>query len=147
MSANNHSYLLGRLTKDPIISGDGNSKVARLTIAVQRNYKNADGEYLSDFISCVGFGKTADHIEKFYHKGSPASILGRIQTGSYKNKDGQTVYTTDVAIDDISFVPGSKDSDTKSESKSESKSNSTKEVNSDDDFMNIAAGEAEDLPW
>ena len=148
MSASNHVSLLGRLSRDPEIRGEGTGSVARFTVAVQRNFKNKDGQYEADFISCVAFGKTAEHIDKYYKKGNPISLSGNIRTGSYKNKDGQTIYTTDVAVDDVTFVPGAKDdnSSSKSEKKSESKSES-KSVDPDEDFMNIEPGDMEDLPW
>jgi single-strand DNA-binding protein len=93
----NKALLTGRVTKDPMIT----DKVARFTLAVDRRYKK-EGEPTADFISCVGFGKTRDFIEKYVTKGTKYGIVGRIQTGSYE-KDGQKIYTTDVIIDEIEF--------------------------------------------
>lgn len=94
--------LAGRWTKDPDVrytQGDTPMAIARGHIAVDRRGKDAG----TDFISVVAFGKTAEHIQKYYKKGMKADITGRIQTGNYTNKDGNKVYTTDVVIDQISF--------------------------------------------
>lgn len=98
--------LVGRLTKDPDISytRDGSS-IAKFTAAVDRRFKS-DGQPTADFISCVSFGKTAEFVEKWFHKGDPIALSGRIQTGSYTNKEGNKVYTTDVIAEQVNFVPG-----------------------------------------
>ena len=100
----NKVMLVGRITRDPEARQNGESTVVRFTIAVNRKFKNAEGNYDADFISCVAFGKTAEFVEKYFKKGSAIGICGRIQTGSYTNKDGQKVYTTDVVVDDAEFV-------------------------------------------
>lgn len=88
----------GRLVKDPDVRYTGDQKaVARFTIAVNRRKKDE-----TDFISCVAFGKQAEFVEKYFHKGMKADIAGRIQTGSYE-KDGRKVYTTDIVVEDIEF--------------------------------------------
>ena len=95
----NHCFITGRWTKDPDIKYTGDSLcIARGTIAVNRRGKDNG----ADFISVVAFGKTAEHIQKYYSKGMKANISGRIQTGSYDGKNGK-VYTTDVVIDEIEF--------------------------------------------
>lgn len=99
----NKVILCGRLTKDPDVHTNGDSKNARYTIAVDRPYKK-DGGQDSDFVSCVVFGKSADFAEKYLQKGIKILIEGRIQTGSYTNKEGQKVYTTDVVVDRHEFV-------------------------------------------
>ncbi len=99
----NKTILCGRLTKDPDIYANGDSKTAKYTIAVDRAYKK-EGSQDSDFISCVVFGKGADFAEKYLQKGTKILIEGRIQTGSYTNKEGQKVYTTDVVVDRHEFV-------------------------------------------
>ena len=91
----NYVCLSGRLTKDPSIS-DGQSKVAKYTLAVDRYSK--DGEQQADFISCVAFGKSAEFVQNYLRKGTKIIVEGRIQTGSYTNKDGQKVWTTDVIV-------------------------------------------------
>lgn len=98
--------LVGRMTRDPEIK-TGNSTVAKFCVAVQRKFKDASGNYGADFVNCVAFGKTAEILEKHFHKGSLIGVIGRINTGSYQNKDGQTIYTTDVAVESVEFV-GSK---------------------------------------
>ncbi|MBQ9360060.1 MAG: single-stranded DNA-binding protein [Lachnospiraceae bacterium] len=104
----NKAMLTGRLTRDPNVrysQGDNQMCIARFTLAVdRRRSRNQDGNgQTADFISCVAFGKTGEFVEKYAHKGMKFDIVGRIQTGSYQNKDGQTVYTTDVVVDEIEF--------------------------------------------
>lgn len=109
----NKVILIGNLTRDPEIrtmTGENATVIARFTLAVQRQFKNADGKREADFINCVSFGKQSEFIEKYFKKGNKAAIVGHIQTGSYKNKDGATVYTTDVVVENIEFV-GSKNSE------------------------------------
>lgn len=99
--------LIGRIVRDPEIrytQGDNPMAVARYTLAVQRNRKNSEGKYDSDFISCVAYGKSAEFTERYLHKGSKIAVSGRITTGSYTNKEGQKVYTTDVVIDNQEFA-------------------------------------------
>lgn len=102
----NKVVLMGRLTRDPEIrytQGERSTAIARYTLAVDRRYKR-DGEQDADFISCVAFGKMAEHAEKYYHKGIKITISGRIQTGSYDHRDGYKVYTTDVIVEEQEFA-------------------------------------------
>lgn len=98
--------LLGRLTKDIEVRYGDNSEtaVAHFSIAVNRRFKNKDGNYDADFINCVAFGKTAEFLEKWFKKGQEIAVTGRIQTGSYTNKDGNKVYTTDVVVENVFFA-------------------------------------------
>lgn len=133
----NSVQLLGRLVRDPEVrytAGDNPTAVARFTVACNRKYKK-DAEQEADFISCLAFGKTAEFIERYFNKGSSIALNGRIQTGSYTNKDGQKVYTTDVVVDSLEFV-GKKSDD--------GSANTSKSTN---DFMNIPDGIEEDLPF
>lgn len=133
----NSVQLLGRLARDPEVrytAGDNPTAVARFTVACNRKYKK-DADQEADFISCIAFGKTAEFIERYFNKGSSIALNGRIQTGSYTNKDGQKVYTTDVVVDSLEFV-GKKSDD--------GSANTSKPVN---DFMNIPDGIEEDLPF
>ena len=133
----NSVQLLGRLARDPEVrytAGDNPTAVARFTVACNRKYKK-DAEQEADFIYCMAFGKTAEFIERYFNKGNSIALNGRIQTGSYTNKDGQKVYTTDVVVDSLEFV-GKKNDDA---SGNTSKSNN--------DFMNIPDGISEDLPF
>ena len=101
----NSVSLVGRLTRDPEVRYKEDLAIARFTIAVDRPTK----EKTSDFPSCIAFGKVAENVEKYLAKGSQVAVLGRIQTGSYTNKDGQKVYTTDVVAERVEFV-GKKES-------------------------------------
>lgn len=101
----NKAILMGRLCADPDVrytTGDKTVCVARYRLAVNRMYSK-EGEQQADFISCVAFGKNGEFAEKHLHKGIKIIIAGRIQTGSYTNKDGQRVYTTDVVVENHEF--------------------------------------------
>lgn len=138
--------LVGRLTKDvePHYStGENVNASCRFTVAVNRKFKNKEtGQYDADFISCVAFGKTCEFIAKWFHKGDPIGISGNIRTGSYTNKDGIKVYTTDVYVDDVEFVGGKNNSDTGVATGS---APAQKPV--DNSFMNIPDNGSEELPW
>ena len=102
----NRVILMGRLTKNPEIKyagKDNDMAVARYTLAVNRRYKR-DGEQEADFIPCITFGKSAEFAQKYLHKGMRIVIGGRISTGSYKDKDGKTIYTTDVIVEEHEFA-------------------------------------------
>ncbi len=125
----NHVALVGRLTKDPDVRYSPNgAAVARFTVAVDRRFKK-EGQQEADFISCVAFGKQGEFIEKYFNKGKLIGLTGSIQTGSYTNKDGQKVYTTDVVADSVEFV-GSK---SESEGGSRGGSNRSYESRPNDD--------------
>ena len=103
----NKVVLMGRLTRDPEVrystSGDSQLAIARYTLAVDRRFKR-DGEATADFIRCVAFGKNGEFAEKYLHQGTKVVIEGRIQTGSYQDKDGKTVYTTEVVVENHEFA-------------------------------------------
>ena len=103
----NKVILMGRLIRDPEVrystSGDNQLAIARYTLAVDRRYKR-DGEQTADFIRCVAFGKSGEFAEKYFHQGTKVVVTGRIQTGSYTNRDGQKVYTTEVIVEDQEFA-------------------------------------------
>lgn len=140
----NKVILMGRLTRDPetrYTNGqNGSTAVARYTLAVDRRIKT-EGQQDADFINCVAFGKAGEFTEKYFRKGMKVLITGRIQTGSYTNRDGQKVYTTDVVVEEQEFA--------------ESKSRSTDRGDRDqsasqaagDGFMSIPDGIDEDLPF
>ena len=103
----NKVIIIGRFTRDPEIkysTGENATATARFSLAVNRRFKNKEGNYDADFINCVAFGKTAEFIEKYFTKGMAIGITGRIQTGNYTNKEGQKVYTTDVVVEETEFV-------------------------------------------
>lgn len=112
----NKVILMGRLTKDVELkytNGKESVAVGRFTLAVNRRFKR-DGEPDADFINCVSFGKTAEFINKYFSKGKMIAIVGRIQTGSYTNQNGQKVYTTDILVEEANFC-GEKSSDNSEE--------------------------------
>ena len=150
----NKVILMGRLTRDPEVRYSQNSEspmaVARFSLAVDRrgNRNNTDGQ-TADFINCVAFGRTGEFVERYLRKGTKVVLTGRIQTGSYTNRDGVKVYTTDVVAEDIEFA----------ESKNASANNGDysgfgggsvsrpEPVSAGDGFMNIPDGIDEELPF
>ena len=135
----NKVILMGRLTRDPEVrygTGENSTAVARYTIAVDRRFKR-DGEQSADFISCVTFGRNAEFAEKYLHQGVKIAVTGRIQTGSYTNKDGVKVYTTDVVVEEQEFA----------ESKKSQGYGMNEEGPAGDGFMNVPDGIDEELPF
>lgn len=138
----NKVILMGRLTRDPEVrysGGDNATAVAKYSLAVDRRFKR-DNEPSADFINCVGFGKTAEFAEKYFRKGMRICVVGRIQTGSYTNRDGQKVYTTDVVVEEQEFA----------ESKGASENNGAdrpQPTTDNNGFMNIPDGIDEELPF
>ncbi len=105
----NKVILMGRLTRDPEVrysQGDKQMAIARYTLAVDRRGRGnaSNGEQTADFIQCIAFGKSGEFAEKYFHQGTKLVVTGRIQTGSYTNKDDQKVYTTDVVVEDQEFA-------------------------------------------
>ncbi|WP_313627565.1 single-stranded DNA-binding protein [Enterococcus italicus] len=97
--------LIGNLTRDPELRYSQNgTAIANCNIAVQRIFKNQNGEYESDFINIKAFSKTAELLAEHFRKGSKLGVTGNIQTGSYENQQGQRVYTTDVVVENLTFV-------------------------------------------
>ena len=133
----NKVCLIGRLTRDPEVrytQGNNSMCVARYTLAVDRKFTKGEE---TDFIPCIAFGKAGEHAEKYYRKGLKVAVVGRIQTGSYTNKDGVKVYTTDVIIEEQEFA----------ESKTASNGGGGQHKASADDFMSIPGGLDEELPF
>ena len=150
----NKAILIGRLTRDPEVrysQGESSTAVARFTLAVDRRFKRAGETQDADFIGCVAFGKQAEFVEKYFKQGMKMVAVGRIQTGSYTNKDGQKVYTTDVVAEEIEFAE-SKGNNGDSGSGYQ-QSGSQKEFRPEpssamgDGFMNIPDGIDEELPF
>jgi len=121
-------------------TGENANASLNFSVAVSRDFKNSEGKYDADFIRCVAFRNQAEFISKYFKKGDPISIVGNIRTGSYTNKDGVKVYTTDVYVDKVHFVVGGKSSDGSAQ-------NQTKPAQTNDDFMNIPDDVEEELPW
>lgn len=169
----NKVILMGRLTRDPDVrysAGENATAVARYTLAVDRRFKR-DGEATADFVQCVAFGRSAEFVEKYFRQGNKIAITGRIQTGSYINKDGQKVYTTDVVVEEQEFAESKASADNRSQNSSNSqasapqnqgRSNQSQQKqqypypgaasnsypsSSGDGFMNIPDGIDEELPF
>ena len=144
----NKVILMGRLTRDPEVrysAGENSTAVARYTLAVDRRFRrNNDGEQTADFIGCVAFGRSAEFAEKYFHKGIRIVITGRIQTGSYTNKDGQKVYTTDVIIEEQEFAESKSASDNAG---GFAPADRPSPSSAGDGFMNIPDGIDEELPF
>ena len=141
----NKVILMGRLTRDPEVrysQGETATAVARFTLAVDRRFRRDDAS--ADFIGCVAFGKNAEFIEKYFRQGTKALITGRIQTGSYTNRDGQKVYTTDVVVEEQEFAE-SKNAQAESGFQSASRPQPSAAIG--DGFMNIPDGIDEELPF
>lgn len=145
----NKVILMGRLTRDPDIrysQGENAMAIARYTLAVdRRGRKDGSSDQTADFISCVSFGKIAEFAERYLHQGTKIVAEGRIQTGSYTNKDGQKVYTTDVVVENCEFAE-SKNSASDAGNYSSSRPEPTSAAG--EGFMNIPDGvEDEGLPF
>lgn len=140
----NKVILMGRLTRDPEVrysQGAEPMAVARYTLAVDRRGRRGENGQNADFISCVAFARNAEFAEKYFRKGTKIAITGRIQTGSYNDREGRKVYTTDVVIEDQEFA----------ESKSSQNGGNTQappeQSDAGDGFMNIPDGIDEELPF
>ena len=150
----NKVILMGRLTRDPEVrysAGENSLAIARYTLAVDRRFRR-DGEATADFISCVSFGRTAEFAEKYFRQGLKVVVTGRIQTGSYTNKDGQKVYTTDVVVEEQEFAESKATSDANAGSFShaggfQQAPAPTPAADAGDGFMNIPDGIDEELPF
>ena len=148
----NHWDGMGRLTNEPSIKytqGEKSMCIARFTLAVDRRFKR-QGEQSADFIPCVAFGKT---VEKYCHKGTKLAVAGRIQTGSYTNRDGQKVYTTEVALDEVEFAESkataaqSQNAQTAPQTNSQPQNTQPAPANNVDAYVNIPDAIGEDLPF
>ena len=137
----NNVILMGRLVRDPDVrysqQGQTQLAIARFTLAVDRR-RRKEGEQSADFISCVTFGKIAEFAEKYTRKGTKVVVEGRWQTGSYKNKDGATIYTNDCIVESMEFAESKK---------AESDEQPRPEPTPTDDFMKIPDNIGEELPF
>ena len=151
----NKVILMGRLTRDPdvrVTAGEKQMTISRYTLAVDRRRKSDNGEQTADFISCVAFDRAAEFAEKYFHQGMRVLITGHIQTGSYTNKDGQKVYTTDVVVEEQEFAESKATSDANAGSFShaggfQQAPAPTPAADAGDGFMNIPDGIDEELPF
>lgn len=148
----NKVILMGRLTRDPEVrysAGESATAVARYTLAVDRRFRR-DNDATADFIGCVAFGRQAEFAEKYLRQGIKIAITGRIQTGSYTNKDGVRVYTTDVVVEEQEFAESKNASAGTSEggyTAAPAPGRPTPSAASGDGFMNIPDGIDEELPF
>lgn len=144
----NKVVLCGRLTKEPEIrysAGERSMAIARYTLAVERKGKKKEGEPSSDFINCIAFDKSGEFAEKYFTKGLRVLISGRIQTGSYTNKDGKKVYTTDIVVEEQEFADGKNQTEKKYDDKDPGPS---PYGNADQDgFMTVPEGIDPELPF
>ena len=147
----NKVILMGRLTRDPEVrysAGDNAMAIARYSLAVDRRRRANGGadEQTADFINCVSFGKTAEFAEKYLRKGTKMLVTGRIQTGSYTNKDGVKVYTTDVVVEEQEFAE-SKGTGEANRGSFQAAPAPAPAFDAGDGFMNIPDGIDEELPF
>ena len=150
----NTVILMGRLTRDPDVrysAGENSTAVARYTLAVDRRF-HRDGDATADFIGCVAFGRQAEFAEKYLRQGTKIAITGRIQTGSYTNREGQKVYTTDVVVEEQEFAEsknagGNNGGYSAPQHNNPAPSANTSDLGSADGFMNIPDGIDEELPF
>lgn len=144
----NKVVLMGRLTRDPEVRyTQGEMAVGRYTLAVDRRFKR-DGEATADFINCVAFGKQAEFAERYFRQGLKVIISGRIQTGSYTNREGRKVYTTDVVVEEQDFAESKGDSSRASGTAAGEAPRAAGELTEDEDgFMNIPEGIEEEMPF
>ena len=143
----NKVILMGRLTRDPEVrygTGENSTAVARYTIAVDRRFKR-DGEQSADFIGCVAFGRNAEFAEKYLRQGTKIVLTGRIQTGSYTNRDGQKVYTTDIVVEEQEFAESK--AATAGNGGQGNYSRSSSAPSDANGFMNIPDGIDDELPF
>lgn len=146
----NKVILMGRLTRDPEVrysQGENAMAIARYTLAVDRRFnRNNNDEASADFIGCVAFGRSGEFAEKYFRKGTKVLVTGRIQTGSYTNKDGVKVYTTDVVVEDQEFAE-SKNSSGNDGGFAGNTNRAPESSGAGDGFMNIPDGIDEELPF
>ena len=150
----NKVILMGRLTRDPEIrysQGEQSTAVARYTIAVDRRFRRDGDQQTADFINCVAFGRQGEFAEKYFRKGIKIAITGRIQTGSYTNREGQKVYTTEVVVEEQEFAESKSASDNYAASHPRTEAPAPSMPNpgaaSTDGFMNIPDGIDVELPF
>ncbi len=145
----NKVILMGRLTRDPDVrysQGENPTAIARYSLAVDRRF-NRNDENNTDFINIVAFGRAGEFAEKYLHKGTKVLVTGRIQTGSYTNKDGQKVYTTDVVAEDQEFAESKNASSEGGYAGNSNYSRNEAPAAADGDFMSIPDGIVEELPF
>lgn len=149
----NKVIMIGRLTRDPDIrytQGQDQMCIARFTLAVDRQGRKREGQVNTDFPSCVAFGKVGEFVEKWIRKGTKVAITGHLQTGSYTNRDGVKIYTTDVVIESMEFAESKAASGSATANTAAAHEQAPQPAEGDagiDGFMNIPDGIDEELPF
>ena len=146
----NKLILMGRLTRDPEVrysQGENALAIARYTLAVDRRAARREGEATADFINCVAFGRSAEFAERYLRQGTKIVVSGRIQTGSYTNRDGQKVYTTEVVVEESEFAESKANSSAPSNNSYQASPAPSPSADIGDGFMNIPDGIDEELPF
>ena len=136
----NKIILMGRLTRDPEIrvsTGERQTTIGSFSIAVDRRFKR-EGQPEADFFNCITFGKQAEFVEKYLHKGTKVVVSGSLQNNNYTNKDGQQVYSVQIMVDEIEFAESKSSQNAQTQASPQTPSQ---------DFMNIPDGVVEDLPF
>ena len=140
---------MGRLTRDPDVrysQGENPMAIARYTLAVDRRFKR-DGEQSADFINCLAFGRSAEFAEKYFKQGTKIAVSGRIQTGSYTNREGVKVYTTEVVIEEQEFAESKAAASQNNNRGASQPSTPQSSTTASDGFMNIPDGLEDELPF
>ncbi len=146
----NKVILMGRLTRDPEVrysQGESATAVARYTLAVDRRFNRNNEDNSADFIQCVAFGRSGEFAEKYFRKGTKVVVTGHIQTGSYTNRDGVKVYTTDVVVEDQEFAESKNSNAGNDGGYTSGSSRASQPQEAGDGFMNIPDGIDEELPF
>ena len=145
----NKAILMGSLTRDPDVrysQGENPMAIARYTLAVDRRFKR-DGEQSADFINCLAFGRSAEFAEKYFKQGTKIAVSGRIQTGSYTNREGVKVYTTEVVIEEQEFAESKAAASQNNNRGASQPSTPQSSTTASDGFMNIPDGLEDELPF
>lgn len=146
----NKVILMGRLTRDPEMryaTGQKQMPVARYTLAVDRRFRRQNEGQQADFINCVAFGRAGEFADNYLHQGTKIIVSGRIQTGSYKNKSGQSTYTTEVVVEEQEFAENKAVSESNAGGRSGKMPSGTEPVSSSNGFMNVPDGVEDELPF
>ena len=146
----NKVILMGRLTRDPEVrysQGETPMAIARYSLAVDRRGRNNQDGQTADFINCVAFGRQGEFAEKYLRKGTKIAVTGRIQTGSYTNKEGVKVYTTDIVAEEFEFAESKNASSNNGDFSGFGGMSRPEPVSAGDGFMNIPDGIDEELPF
>lgn len=142
----NKAVIVGRLVRDPDVRALNDGKtVSKFTVAVDRRFKNKNGEKEADFIPVVVFGKPAEFVAEYVKKGNMVSVAGRITTGSYDNKEGKKVYTTEITADEVNSIGSKKDNQAGTDSESQQQDSKLSVMDLDEDFSLMA--DDDDIPF